>query len=79
MGKDSKRWSKKDSKDSKYGKKRKPEDEAGPSHDDDTITDDFEVIPGAASKNAEKNDEEIQEDEYGAKDYRLAYKTDSCD
>jgi hypothetical protein len=29
------------------------------------------IAPGAASRNVEKNDEEIVEDEYGAKDYRF--------
>lgn len=75
MGKDSKKWSKKDSKESKHGKKRRNDDEPGTAGDEDTTGDDFEIIPGAASKNAEKNDEEVQEDEYGAKDYRLLLKS----
>lgn len=37
---------------------------------DDDTTDENVVVPGAASKNAEKIDEGIQDDEYGAKDYR---------
>lgn len=29
------------------------------------------AVPGAAARDAEKNDEKIQEDEFGSKDYRL--------
>ncbi|XP_055624050.1 general transcription and DNA repair factor IIH helicase subunit XPB [Toxorhynchites rutilus septentrionalis] len=56
----------------KWNKKRRPEDEAFASmaNDDDDSTMDGEFVPDAATKNAEKNDDAIQEDEYGAKDYR---------
>lgn len=37
---------------------------------DDDTNDSTGFVPGAASKNAEENDQAIQEDEYGAKDYR---------
>lgn len=52
-------------------KKRRPEDEAySQLVDDDSPITDSDGIPAAAAKNAEKNDDGIQEDEYGAKDYR---------
>ena len=53
-------------------KKRRPEDEAYASYadEDNTPQADSDGIPAAAAKNAEKNDENILEDEYGAKDYR---------
>lgn len=58
----------------KFAKKRRAEDDAYSQLVDDTndpeTTNDSEGIPGAASKNAEKNDDCIQDDEYGAKDYR---------
>lgn len=56
----------------KWNKKRRAEDEAFSSmaNDDDDSTMDGEFVPDAAMKNAEKNDDAIQEDEYGAKDYR---------
>ncbi|EAT34570.1 AAEL013205-PA [Aedes aegypti] len=59
----------------KWNKKRRPEDEAYSAFandDDDSNLDAAggEFVPEAASKNAEKIDEGIQEDEYGAKDYR---------
>lgn len=59
----------------KWNKKRRPEDEAYSvfaNDDDDSNLDAAggEFVPEAASKNAEKIDEGIQEDEYGAKDYR---------
>ncbi|CAO1306730.1 unnamed protein product [Diamesa serratosioi] len=57
---------------SKSSKKRRNEDDydtqAG--NDDDAGNDGGEAIPGAATKNAEKNDDEAVTDEYGAKDYR---------
>ncbi|KMY98856.1 general transcription and DNA repair factor IIH helicase subunit XPB [Drosophila simulans] len=57
----------------KFGKKRRAEDEAFTQLVDDNDSLDAtesEGIPGAASKNAETNDEQINTDEYGAKDYR---------
>ncbi|XP_053684118.1 general transcription and DNA repair factor IIH helicase subunit XPB [Sabethes cyaneus] len=61
--------------DQKWSKKRRPEDEAysalaSGNIDDDESTMDGEFVPDAATKNAEKIDDAIQEDEYGAKDYR---------
>lgn len=55
------------------GKKRKTEDEAYSQLVDDNDSVDFsegDGVPGAASKNAETNDDGIMTDEYGAKDYR---------
>lgn len=55
-------------------KKRRAEDDAynAFTEDDDTTSTnvDSDGIPGAATKNAEKIDDEINEDEFGAKDYR---------
>lgn len=73
--------SKKDSKSSgadKYsGKKRRTEDEAYAAVTNEDTNDDFtvdsatgEFVPAAATKNAEKNDDAVLDDEYGAKDYR---------
>lgn len=64
--------SKRDSKGfDKGSKKRKVEQEEYTNVDvDEDTNDDTALVPGAASKNAEKNDEGILEDEYGAKDYR---------
>ncbi|KAJ6647282.1 General transcription and DNA repair factor IIH helicase subunit XPB [Pseudolycoriella hygida] len=68
-----KKITKKDSKaagSSKFEKRRRPEDEAyAQLVDDDGPTTESD-IPASAIKNAERNDEGIQEDEYGAKDYR---------
>lgn len=55
------------------GKKRRAEDEAYTQLvDDNDIIDisESDGVPGAASKNAETNDDSINTDEYGAKDYR---------
>jgi DNA excision repair protein ERCC-3 len=74
--KPSKKSSKKDSKPSTSGSsgfdkcKRKQEDEAFSQMADDDNDNNTAAIPGAATKNAETNDDQIQEDEYGAKDYR---------
>ncbi|KAG4071956.1 hypothetical protein HA402_006117 [Bradysia odoriphaga] len=69
-----KKISKKDSKasgSSKFEKRRRPEDEAySQLVDDDSPISESDGIPAAAAKNAEKNDDGILEDEYGAKDYR---------
>ncbi|XP_055378892.1 general transcription and DNA repair factor IIH helicase subunit XPB [Condylostylus longicornis] len=57
----------------KFGKKRRAEDEAYSQLVEETDTDsvsESDGVPGAASKSAEKNDDGVQEDEYGAKDYR---------
>ncbi|XP_055902158.1 general transcription and DNA repair factor IIH helicase subunit XPB [Eupeodes corollae] len=66
--------SKKDKSGDKFGKKRRQEDEAYTQLVEDNemgeVGNESDGIPGAASKNAEKNDEDILEDEYGAKDYR---------
>ncbi|KFB53892.1 hypothetical protein ZHAS_00022338 [Anopheles sinensis] len=56
----------------KWNKKRRAEDEAYSAFadDDDSNLGESDFVPDAATKNAEKNDDAIQEDEYGAKDYR---------
>lgn len=56
----------------KWNKKRRTEDEAYAAFadDDDSNLGESDFVPDAATKNAEKNDDAIQEDEYGAKDYR---------
>ncbi|EDV96925.1 GH14950 [Drosophila grimshawi] len=58
----------------KFVKKRRAEDEAYTQLVDDNDSMDnaseSDGVPGAASKNAETNDENINTDEYGAKDYR---------
>lgn len=74
---------KRESKQSSEHKKRRTEDEAytalaggtidntlSQAVDDEPSHLDADGVPGAATKNAEKNDDGIQEDEYGAKDYR---------
>lgn len=55
----------------KSSKKRKKEDEdVWIPEDDDNADGEEASVPGAAGRDAEKNDEKIQEDEFGAKDYR---------
>ncbi|XP_005184704.2 general transcription and DNA repair factor IIH helicase subunit XPB [Musca domestica] len=57
----------------KFGKKRRAEDDAYTQLVEDNDSMDFsesDGVPGAASKNAETNDDGIMTDEYGAKDYR---------
>ncbi|XP_022218561.2 general transcription and DNA repair factor IIH helicase subunit XPB [Drosophila obscura] len=57
----------------KSSKKRRAEDEAFTQLVEDNDSQDAtesDGIPGAASKNAETNDEQVNTDEYGAKDYR---------
>lgn len=79
---------KKSKKDYKSGsgtsKKRRTEDEAYAAVTNDDTNEDFSVdlttgefVPAAATKNAE-NDDAVQDDEYGAKDYRsqMELKTD---
>lgn len=52
-------------------KKRKKEDEDTWAYEeDDTNESEGAVVPGAAGRNAENNDQSAQEDEFGAKDYR---------
>ncbi|XP_037940776.1 general transcription and DNA repair factor IIH helicase subunit XPB [Teleopsis dalmanni] len=63
----------------KTGKKRRPEDEAYSQMVDEPMDcSETDGIPGAATKNAETNDEGIMTDEFGAKDYRslMELKTD---
>nr|CAI5849994.1 unnamed protein product [Callosobruchus analis] len=54
--------------------KRRKKDEEEWTYDEDDTNDVDESgeadIPGAAARNAEKNDQGVQEDEFGAKDYR---------
>ncbi|CAH1955968.1 unnamed protein product [Acanthoscelides obtectus] len=64
-------------------KKRKKEEEEWTYEEDDTndIDETGEAdIPGAAARNAERNDQGVQEDEFGAKDYRsqMTLKTDNA-
>ncbi|XP_025835845.1 general transcription and DNA repair factor IIH helicase subunit XPB [Agrilus planipennis] len=52
-------------------KKRKKDDEEEWAMEDDDSNDvEGAVVPGAAGRNAENNDQGVQEDEFGAKDYR---------
>lgn len=56
---------------SKAAKKRKKEeDEVWSYEEDDTNEGEGAAVPGAAARDAEKNDQNILEDEFGAKDYR---------
>ncbi|KAG5898117.1 hypothetical protein JTB14_006329 [Gonioctena quinquepunctata] len=58
---------------SKPSKRRKKEEEEGWAYEeeDNNDTENSEaIIPGAAARDAEKNDSSVQEDEFGAKDYR---------
>lgn len=56
----------------KFAKKRRAEDEAYTQlvEENDNDNNEADGVPGAAAKNVEKNDETIQDDEFGAKDYR---------
>lgn len=58
--------------DGKHSKKKKNEVETITPYieEDNSQINDNEGIPDAATQNAEKIDEGIQDDEYGAKDYR---------
>lgn len=52
-------------------RRREEEPEAWVPEDEDTTADGEEAsVPNAAGRDAEKNDEKVQEDEFGAKDYR---------
>ncbi|GLV34549.1 haywire [Carabus blaptoides fortunei] len=65
--------------DGKSKKKRKEDEELWPFDEEDTPeTESGAPIPGAAARNAESNDQSVQEDEFGAKDYRsqMSLKTD---
>lgn len=54
----------------KSKKRKKEEDEAYVFDEDDTNESEGAAVPGAAARDAEKNDQSAMEDEYGAKDYR---------
>ncbi|XP_076272676.1 ATP-dependent DNA helicase hay [Rhynchophorus ferrugineus] len=55
----------------KSSKKRKKEEENTWIPEDDDVAEGEEAtVPGAAARDAEKNDDKIQEDEFGSKDYR---------
>lgn len=59
--------------DNKVNKKRKKEDNDDWTYEEDDTNDTEGTeadIPGAAVRDAEKNDQSVQEDEFGAKDYR---------
>lgn len=67
-----KKGSKREGKSSdKSFKKRRVEDDVGTNYlDEEDTNDSTTFVPGAATANAEENDQGIQDDEYGAKDYR---------
>lgn len=54
----------------KSKKRKKEEDEPYMYDDDDNNESEGAAVPGAAARDAEKNDQSAQEDEFGAKDYR---------
>lgn len=57
----------------KSKKRKKEEEEAWTYEEDDTNESEATTgaaVPGAAGRNAETNDQSVQEDEFGAKDYR---------
>lgn len=56
--------------DGKSKKKRKEDEEVWTYEEDDTNDTEGAAVPAAAGQNAETNDQEVQEDEFGAKDYR---------
>ncbi|XP_050300771.1 general transcription and DNA repair factor IIH helicase subunit XPB [Anthonomus grandis grandis] len=51
-------------------KRRKDEEDAWAPDEEDLTEGEDASVPGAAARDAEKNDEKVQEDEFGAKDYR---------
>lgn len=55
---------------SKSKKRKKEEDEPYIYEEEDTNDTEGAAVPGAAARDAEKNDNAIEEDEFGAKDYR---------
>lgn len=67
-----KKGSKREGKSSdKSFKKRRVEEDVGTNYlDEEDTNDSTTFVPGAATANAEENDQGIQDDEYGAKDYR---------
>lgn len=56
--------------DGKSKKKRKEDEEVWAYEEDDTNDTEGAAVPAAAGQNAETNDQGVQEDEFGAKDYR---------
>lgn len=54
----------------KSKKRKKEEDEPYMYEEDDSNESEGAAVPGAAARDAEKNDQSAQEDEFGAKDYR---------
>ncbi|XP_063705574.1 general transcription and DNA repair factor IIH helicase subunit XPB [Culicoides brevitarsis] len=73
MGPPYKKGSKREGKSSsdKSFKKRKTEDDVTAAYlDEEDTNDSTTFVPGAATANAEENDQGVQDDEYGAKDYR---------
>ncbi|XP_059478240.1 general transcription and DNA repair factor IIH helicase subunit XPB [Neocloeon triangulifer] len=61
---------KRDFGDNRKQKKRRKEDEGEYNPDEDGEGGELEMVPGCATRNAEKADEKANEDEFGAKDYR---------
>ncbi|XP_044270089.1 general transcription and DNA repair factor IIH helicase subunit XPB [Tribolium madens] len=51
-------------------RKRKKEEEEWTYEEEDVNESEGAAVPGAAARDAEKNDQSVQEDEFGAKDYR---------
>lgn len=51
-------------------KRKKEEDEVWNYEEEDTNDSEGAAVPGAAARDAEKSDQSVQEDEFGAKDYR---------
>lgn len=59
------------SKSDKSKKRRREDDETWTFEEEDSTNEsEGAAVPGAAARNAENNDQSIQEDEFGAKDYR---------
>lgn len=63
----------------KSKKRKKDEEEPWNYEEDDSVETEGAAVPGAAARNAETNDQNAQEDEFGAKDYRsqMELKTDN--
>lgn len=71
---------KKSSRSDKSKKRKREEDELWAFEEEDTNdAGDESAVPNAAARDAEKNDQNINEDEFGAKDYRsqMTLKTDN--
>lgn len=58
------------SNDKSFKKRKVEEDAVSNYYDEDDTNDSTTYVPNAATANAEENDQNALEDEYGAKDYR---------